>query len=392
MVKAHFEDIKQVLLDEVGKADKSLDIAMAWFSDKELFELICSKLDNGLIARIEIRNDYTNNHYKALDWQVFIDKGGILYFDREGILHDKYCIIDSTLIITGSYNWTYNASENNIENVILTDDPKTVEQYICDFEELIHSDEPIIINERVSGDNLESYQKQFLDEEIETEQYLEHMPDEDSQDISPEVLLYEALLCYRKKQYDEAEQILVHSALASSAKEANGLLGSIRLAQGQYDEAINLSKKGLDLGDEEDADIYNTMGLAYHEKEKYSEAIKSFDKSIGLQPLATTWYSNKLNSLWSLGHHKDADKLATDFKSMATNFIRTNKGICNRNVLKAQIEIGGLCLQINSIDDAIKHGQKAQLIYDGLDESEQDLHDLDLIKELTSFGEKKSNN
>ena len=75
---------------------------------------------------------------------------------------------------------------------------------------------------------------------------------------------------------------------------------------------------------------------------------------------------------------------------MATNFIRNNKGIYNRDVLKAQIEIGNLCLQIGSIDDAIKHGEKAQLVYDVLDEFEQDLHDLDLIKVLTCLGIKKS--
>ena len=392
MIKVYFEDIKQVILDEVGKANKSLDIAMAWFSDKELFELICSKLDDGLIVQLAIRNDYTNNHIKALDWQIFIDKGGFLYFDYEGVLHNKYCIVDRIFIITGSYNWTYNASKNNIENIILTDDPETVELYIYDFKELVPSDEPITINERITGDSLESYQKQFIDEEIEIEQDLEYLSNEDLQDISPEELLNEALFCYRKKQYDEAEEILVNSVLACSVKEVNSLLGSIRLVQDQYDEAIRLSTNGLGLSDEEDADTHNNIGLAHHELKNYSEAIKSFNKSIELQPSATTWYSNKIDALWTLGHHKDADKVAIRFKGLAADTIRNNKGVYNRDVLKARIEMGDLCLQIGSVDDAIKHGEKAQLIYNELDEFDQDLHDLDLIKELTGLDVKKTNN
>lgn len=392
MVKAYFEEIRQVLLDEVGKADKSIDITMDWFSDKELFELICSKLDNGLIVRLAIRNDYTNNHVKALDWQIFIDKDCSLYFDEKEILHHKFCIIDKKIEISGPYNWTYRASKNNIENIILTDDTETVEQYICNFEELVPSDERIIINERISGDGLESYQKQFIDEEIEVEQDPEYLSNEDLQGVNPEELLHDAWFCYRKKQYYEAEQILINPVLASSAKEVNSLLGLIRLVQGQYTEAINLSIKGLGLSDEEDADTHNNIGLAHHELKNHSEAIKSFNKSIELQPSATTWYSNKIDALWTLGHHKDADKVAIRFKGLAADTIRNNKGVYNRDVLKARIEMGDLCLQIGSVDDAIKHGEKAQLIYNELDEFDQDLHDLDLIKELTGLDVKKANN
>ncbi|HYR87951.1 MAG TPA: phospholipase D-like domain-containing protein [Terriglobia bacterium] len=35
-----------------------------------------------------------------------------------GILHDKYAIIDGRILVTGSYNWSTNAEEDNDENAV----------------------------------------------------------------------------------------------------------------------------------------------------------------------------------------------------------------------------------------------------------------------------------
>ena len=34
-----------------------------------------------------------------------------------GIMHDKLCIIDNQVVLTGSYNWSDNAENRNVENV-----------------------------------------------------------------------------------------------------------------------------------------------------------------------------------------------------------------------------------------------------------------------------------
>lgn len=49
-------------------------------------------------------------------------------------MHDKFCVIDFKKVITGSYNWTYKASHNS-ENILILDDPSVATQYISRFEQ-----------------------------------------------------------------------------------------------------------------------------------------------------------------------------------------------------------------------------------------------------------------
>jgi len=41
---------------------------------------------------------------------------------RKTLMHDKFCLFDNKILITGSYNWTYSAEKRNSENIIITDD------------------------------------------------------------------------------------------------------------------------------------------------------------------------------------------------------------------------------------------------------------------------------
>lgn len=41
---------------------------------------------------------------------------------RWGLMHNKFCIIDNQMVITGSYNWTSNAELRNTENVTIRRD------------------------------------------------------------------------------------------------------------------------------------------------------------------------------------------------------------------------------------------------------------------------------
>jgi phosphatidylserine/phosphatidylglycerophosphate/cardiolipin synthase-like enzyme len=49
-------------------------------------------------------------------------------WDNPGIMHNKFAIIDNQ-VWTGSFNWTFSANWKNQENIIITDDKKTVDRY-----------------------------------------------------------------------------------------------------------------------------------------------------------------------------------------------------------------------------------------------------------------------
>jgi tetratricopeptide (TPR) repeat protein len=377
MNKAYFIDIQSVLLSEIGKAEKTLDVAVAWFSSKSLFDLVCTKLDQGLTIRLAIRNDYKNNHDRALDWQNFISKGGSLYVDDNDSLHHKYCVIDNNILITGSYNWTNNAAYRSIENILIVDQLDAVAAYTEDFILLIDSLLSIRVNKRIEASSIPESVRWIYEKEIELDL------ESNVNGLSDDNILEMGLYLYRKKQYQEAEKLLLGvSQNEVSMHQANSLLAAIYLEQNHYQESIEFGKNGL-VGDPKlDADTHNTIASAYCELKKYTEARRHLDQSITLDANVTTWYANKIEILLELGLHTEADKVALHFKELAANVVRANKGLFNRAILKARIELGGLSQQTGSYADADKYAEQAKEIYIHLSNSEQDLHDLDDIDKL----------
>lgn len=60
----------------------------------------------------------------------------IRHGEGRGIMHNKFAIIDSKLLITGSYNWTYSAERFNYENAIFIIDPNVIKEYQREFNKI----------------------------------------------------------------------------------------------------------------------------------------------------------------------------------------------------------------------------------------------------------------
>jgi len=52
------------------------------------------------------------------------------------IMHNKFAVIDSKIVITGSYNWTASASTRNDENLLVIDDKEVILRFHKQFENL----------------------------------------------------------------------------------------------------------------------------------------------------------------------------------------------------------------------------------------------------------------
>ena len=50
-----------------------------------------------------------------------------------GIMHHKYAVLDSALVVAGSFNWTRAADERHHENILLRDDPAAVAAYAANW-------------------------------------------------------------------------------------------------------------------------------------------------------------------------------------------------------------------------------------------------------------------
>ncbi|MBD1429457.1 phospholipase D-like domain-containing protein [Sphingobacterium litopenaei] len=130
--KEIIERIKKELLE----AQREILVAMAWFTDDDLFKILLNKADQGLEISIIIAEHADN---EKLDFDLLNTKpnGEVIKIKNVGygMMHQKFCIIDKEVVINGSYNWSKNA-KNNHENVIVTNFSKTVEEFLNTFHDM----------------------------------------------------------------------------------------------------------------------------------------------------------------------------------------------------------------------------------------------------------------
>jgi hypothetical protein len=136
--QAYFDDIQDHITREIKKAKVSILIAVAWFTDKEIFNLLCLKATKRVRVELMLTNDRINVN-SGLDYEKLRSRGGFVTLvgsrkSGRSIMHNKFCVIDAKTIITGSYNWSYQAQQNHENITVIYDDKTLAEQFIGEFE------------------------------------------------------------------------------------------------------------------------------------------------------------------------------------------------------------------------------------------------------------------
>ena len=82
----------------------------------------------GVEVRVYLNNDQRNEKYSKAG---FLRKKGIpvKLHDHDGLMHNKFAIIDEEIVATGSFNWTASADTRNDENLVLIKNKQVSEAY-----------------------------------------------------------------------------------------------------------------------------------------------------------------------------------------------------------------------------------------------------------------------
>lgn len=125
MIKAYFGNIRQVLIEKLKTAKYDVYIAVAWITDKNYEQIILELLEKGVSVNIILIDDEINED-SDIDWQDLVENDANVYWDNH---HHKFCVIDREIVISGSFNWTYNAtSRDNRENILIIENEKDLIQ------------------------------------------------------------------------------------------------------------------------------------------------------------------------------------------------------------------------------------------------------------------------
>ncbi len=129
------EAIHAAIVSQLQSAQSEILIAASWFTDQELFDVLEQKILSGTKAEI-ILADHEDN--RRLPFDDLVKNGALVCRVRGagyGMMHHKFCVIDQTKVLYGSYNWSVNARNNNNESIMVTNDAGTVDKMIKIFNE-----------------------------------------------------------------------------------------------------------------------------------------------------------------------------------------------------------------------------------------------------------------
>ena len=131
-VEIHFEGIQNQIIEQLKKAKFFIWVAVAWFTDKTLFDLLIEKKQEGLNVQIIVIDDDTNKDYGHPYEQYFETYRLNPTGNYKNIMHHKFCVIDLKTVIHGSYNWT-NKAHWNKETILIGVSRELAEKFASQF-------------------------------------------------------------------------------------------------------------------------------------------------------------------------------------------------------------------------------------------------------------------
>ena len=136
------------LINLISKTRESLDIAMFTINNIRIAEEIKNIYHKGIKLRIitdgECIKMPSSNIYSlaAIGIDIKIDDS-IRYH-----MHHKFCVIDKSVVITGSFNWTDQAVNHNQENLLFLENKNLAIKYSNEFQKLWDDFEIVVTKEK----------------------------------------------------------------------------------------------------------------------------------------------------------------------------------------------------------------------------------------------------
>ena len=139
------------LLSRLKTAEKSIDVCLFNITSEQLTKCVTDTIDKGVKVRLivdgstfqssgtQVKKFLAAGAFVRSSWrsESALNKNlGDTEANGDYLMHHKFAIIDDTILITGSFNWTMQALMGNNENIIITTSPDIRNPFLQEFESL----------------------------------------------------------------------------------------------------------------------------------------------------------------------------------------------------------------------------------------------------------------
>jgi len=125
------EDCERAVVDEINKAQHSVEFMTFSFTSDPIGEALLNAQDRGvqIVGVMEKRQNSQYSEYSKLR-NFSVD---VVWDGNPATMHHKVFIIDNETVITGSMNPTWSGAHQNDENLLIIDDPEIAQQYLQEY-------------------------------------------------------------------------------------------------------------------------------------------------------------------------------------------------------------------------------------------------------------------
>lgn len=136
------DDCFDHIMNELSRAKKSIYIAMYAFSDNRIAHYLKVLSSKGLKICVLADKDWNASSIYS-DTTEMARYSHVRFDICDGLLHEKFILIDEKTLITGSYNYTASAQTRNDEFIFKTSNKDLVERFRDHFLDLWEASDPI---------------------------------------------------------------------------------------------------------------------------------------------------------------------------------------------------------------------------------------------------------
>ncbi len=129
------DKIENKIIALINNANKEIDFLIYAFTSSNIANALINAQNRGIIVKGVFDEDWNQNKYSKYD---YLKKAGVnvLKDGNNFTLHDKVMIIDKSIVITGSYNYTISANKKNSENILIINNKNIANKYENEFNKI----------------------------------------------------------------------------------------------------------------------------------------------------------------------------------------------------------------------------------------------------------------
>ena len=138
----------EAVVKELTAAQTTILVQAYSFTSVPIAKALVDAHKRGVKIEVILDKSQRTEKYSSAD---FVQHAGIpiQIDDKHAIAHNKVMVIDGQTVITGSFNFTKAAEENNAENLLVIRDKEIADKYAANWK--VHADHSEVYEEKVKG-------------------------------------------------------------------------------------------------------------------------------------------------------------------------------------------------------------------------------------------------